>query len=124
MTAERQLSTFLYICTMTNKTNQSWTEKLKKRWHITSTAQVFVILTVFALTGFSVLYLEEVIFRILGVPDEKSWWFAVLLFIVITLPLYNLLLLVYGFLFRQFRFFLNFEKQFFGRIINLFSKKS
>lgn len=111
---------------MTDKTHQklSWTEKLKIRWGITSTFQVIVILIVFACTGFSVLYTEEVIFRLLGIPEENSWWIALLLFIVITLPLYNLLLLIYGFIFGQFRFFWNFEKRFFGRMINIFRKKS
>ena len=118
------MTTFPYLCTMTDETKRSWTEKLKKRWGISSTFQVFVILAVFALTGFSVLYLEEIIFQLLGIPEEKSWWIALILFIVITLPLYNLLLLIYGFLLGQFRFFLNFEKRFFGRIIKIFSTKS
>lgn len=111
---------------MTDKENQSpnWISKLKNRWGITSTFQVIIILVVFACTGFSVLYAEEVIFQWLGIGEEKSWWLALILFILITLPLYNLLLLVYGFIFGQFKFFWNFEKRFFGRIINIFIKKS
>jgi len=111
---------------MTAKTKQTpaWIIKLKARWGITSTFQVVIILVVFACTGFSVLYAEEVIFRLLGIEEGKSWWVALLLFLLITLPLYNLLLLVYGFIFGQFRFFWNFEKRFFGRIINVFKNKS
>jgi hypothetical protein len=111
---------------MTDKTKPtpSWIVKLKGRWGITSTFQVIIILVVFACTGFSVLYAEEVIFRLLGIEDSKSWWVALILFILITLPLYNLLLLVYGFIFGQFRFFWNFEKRFFGRIIHIFRKKT
>jgi hypothetical protein len=91
-------------------------QRLKKRWGITSTAQVVVILVVFACTGFSVLYVEELLFVWIGVPADRSWWVALLLFLFITLPLYNLLLLFFGLLFGQFRFFWNFEKRFFGRI--------
>jgi hypothetical protein len=109
---------------MTQKQIPSWIVKLKTRWGITSTFQVIIILVVFACTGFSVLYAEEVIFRLMGIEEGKSWWLALLLFLLITLPLYNLLLLVYGFIFGQFRFFWNFEKRFFGRIIQLFKNKS
>ena len=110
--------------TVKGKPTPEWIEKLKVRWGITSTFQVFIILVVFACTGFSVLYVEEVIFKMIGIPEERSWWVAFLLFLLITIPLYNLLLLVYGFLFGQFRFFRNFEKRFFGRMINIFRKKT
>jgi hypothetical protein len=109
---------------MTENSKPSWIDKLKARWGITSTFQVVIILVVFACTGFSVLYAEEVIFRLFGIEEGKSWWVALLLFLLITLPLYNLLLLVYGFIFGQFRFFWNFEKRFFGRMVNVFKKKS
>ena len=108
---------------MENK-EKYWIARLKTRWGITSTFQVIIILVVFACTGFSVLYAEEVIFQLLGIGEEKSWWLALLLFLLITLPLYNLILLVYGFIFGQFRFFWNFEKRFFGRMIKPFRKKS
>lgn len=91
-------------------------QRLKERWGIKSTFQVIVILVVFASTGFSVLYLEDLIFLWLKVPEDKSWWVAIGLFILVTLPLYNLLLLIYGFIFGQFRFFWNFEKRFFRRL--------
>jgi hypothetical protein len=37
---------------------------------------------------------------------------------------YNLMLLMYGYLFGQFRFFWEFEKRFFQRIAKPFRKKS
>jgi hypothetical protein len=113
---------FLYLCIMENK-EKHWISRLKTRWGITSTFQVFIILVVFACTGFTVLYSEEVIFQLLGIGDEKSWGLAILLFLLFTLPLYNLILLIYGFIFGQFRFFWNFEKRFFGRMIKPFGKK-
>jgi len=106
------------------KTTPAWITRLKARWGITSTFQVIIILVVFACTGFSVLYAEEVIFQWLGIGEDKSWWLALILFIIITLPLYNLLLLVYGFILGQFKFFWNFEKRFFGRLFHIFTKRS
>lgn len=103
---------------------KNFMEKLKLRWGISSTWQVILILVVFSCTGFSVLYLEALIHDLLKIPAQLEWYFSALLFIVITLPLYNILLLVYGFIFGQFRFFWNFEKRFFSRITVLFTRKT
>jgi hypothetical protein len=96
--------------------SKTFINRLKHRWGITSTLQVIIILVVFACTGFSVLYAEELIFELFNIPADNSWWVRVLLFVFITLPLYNLLLLFWGLVFGQFRFFWNFEKRFFGRM--------
>jgi hypothetical protein len=98
-------------------------EKFKTRWGITSTWQVILILGIFALTGFTTLYVEERIYELFHIPEHNTWWIAVLLVVFITLPLHNLILLIYGFIFGQFRFFWNFEKMFFGRIFGLFRPK-
>jgi hypothetical protein len=117
--------TFWYLCGMTEvREKSSFIQRLKKRWGITSTFQVIILLVVFAITGFSTLYIEEEIIRLLGIPEQKNWWLAVIIFIFITMPVYNILLLVYGFIFGQFRFFWNFEKRFFGRMIFWRRKKS
>ena len=47
---------------------------------------------------------------------EQPLLFTVLYYVLI-LPVYNLFLLVYGALFGQFRFFWEFEKRFFGRLL-------
>ena len=106
---------------MTDKKNII--QKLKKHWGINSGLQVVIILIVFSCTGFSVLYVEELILKLINI-NSSNWWVAILIFLLITLPLYNVLLLIYGFIFGQFKFFWRFEKRFFGRIINLFVKKN
>ena len=90
--------------------------KLKQRWGITSTFQVVVILIVFACTGTSVLWVEGIVRNLLGVPSSLYWYWSVALFVALTLPLYNLLLLIFGFIFGQFAFFWNFEKQMIRRL--------
>lgn len=107
---------------MTGQSN--FFEKLKIRWGIKSGFQVFIVLIVFTCTGFSVLFAEEKMLEFLHINNHDTWWAAILIFIMITLPLYNALLLMYGFIFGQFKFFWNFEKRFFGRISKLFKKKS
>lgn len=103
---------------------ESIISKLKNRWGIHTTFQVIIILIVFSCTGFSVLYVEDQMLIWLSLDGERNWISRILIFLVITLPLYNLLLLMYGFIFGQFRFFWNFEKRFFGRIISLFKRRN
>ena len=112
-----------YLITPRKLSGKSFIERLKERWGIYSTFQVVLILIVFACTGFSTLYVEELIARFFDFPEERNWWMRVLIFVFITLPLYNIILLVYGFVFGQFKFFLNFEKRFFSSIVRIFKRR-
>lgn len=96
-----------------------WIEKLKKRWNLPNTWQVIVVLIVFTCTGFTVAAINKPVLNYLFEGAPVPWWAQVLYFIFI-LPVYNILLLAYGFIFGQFRFFWNFEKKFFSR---MFSKQ-
>lgn len=98
-----------------------WIRKLRLRWNVT-TKQVFIILLVFALTGTTVLLLKKPLLRALFNGQEPSLLFTLLYYIFI-LPVYNLLLLFYGFVFGQFQFFWDFEKRFFRRITGKSEKK-
>ena len=94
----------------------SWIEKLKDRWEVRSAWQVIVILIVFACTGFSVLYLKQPLYNLAGITPETSAWIRVPFYLLTILPAYQILLLGYGFIFGQFRFFWNFEKKMLSRI--------
>ncbi len=90
-----------------------WIGRLEKRWNV-STVRVFIILLVFACTGFTVLFIKQPILAYFGPPESRSIWLSVLYYVLIF-PLYNLILLFYGAIFGQFRFFWGFEKRFFQR---------
>ena len=92
----------------------SFLKKLQDRWHVSAT-RVFIILLVFALTGTTVLFIKSPILNVIVGESEKTWMHSLIYFILI-LPIYNLLLLVYGAVFGQFKFFWAFEKRFFKRI--------
>ena len=92
-------------------------DKLKERWGIESTFQVMVILIVFACTGFTALYAREFVFGLLGITPDYPLWQRIVIWIVTILPLYNVLLYVYGTLFGQRKFFTLFLKKTFGRLI-------
>lgn len=93
----------------------SWIEKLKTRWQLKSAFQVFIILIVFACTGFTVLFLKRPVVAFFTNGEEQNIWFSIIYYILI-LPVYNVILLIYGFIFGQFTFFWEFEKRMFRRI--------
>lgn len=96
-------------------------EKLKKRWKIQSNFQVIIILIVFAITGSTTVYLKKIIFDLLEITQKTHIGIKIPVYILVIMSVYNLLLLIVGFVFGQFRFFWEFEKKFFSRF--LFRKK-
>jgi hypothetical protein len=93
----------------------SWIQKLMQRWQLGSAFQVIVVQVVFACTGFTVLFIKKPILHFLAGEQGDSVTASVIYYLLI-LPLYNVILLAYGFLFGQFNFFWEFEKRFFNRI--------
>lgn len=92
-------------------------EKLKKRWGIRSNLQVVVILVVFALTGSCAAKLAAPLTVLIGlekgsVPGWAYWPVRILL----IFPIYQVLLVSFGWLFGQFTFFWNFEKKMLKRM--------
>ncbi|MBX2899790.1 MAG: prolipoprotein diacylglyceryl transferase [Cyclobacteriaceae bacterium] len=99
----------------------SWITRLQQRWKVKSVAHVFIILLVFACTGFTVLLIKRPLFA-LWFPDGNIPLSASIAYWILIFPVYNLFLLFYGFLFGQFRFFWDFEKRFFARLLSNFKK--
>jgi hypothetical protein len=100
-----------------------WIDKLKERWSLASAWQVIVILIVFACTGTTVLLLKRPLLAYWFPDGERPLWASVMYYVMIF-PAYNILLLAYGFVFGQFRFFWDFEKRFFSRIFSKFINKT
>ncbi|HAA11436.1 MAG TPA: prolipoprotein diacylglyceryl transferase [Cytophagales bacterium] len=100
-----------------------WYEKLQKRWGLTSVGQVVVVLVVFALTGTTIARLNRPLGEWMGIGQEAPRWLRWGFSIVIILPLYQVVLLVYGFIFGQFRFFWEFEKKMVRRMAFWRSRK-
>ena len=98
-----------------------WIESLKIRWHLKNTWQVIIILMVFAFTGTTVLLIKRPLFEFWFPDGEMPLW-ADITYYVLILPVYNILLLAYGFVFGQFSFFWDFEKRFFKRIVSRLKK--
>lgn len=89
--------------------------RLKQRWNIKSNCQLVVILLVFSVTGTASVFTKKYIMAFLGIAQPPHFIGKLLLFIFITLPAYQVLLLFFGFVFGQFKFFYAFEKRMFSR---------
>lgn len=98
-------------------------EKLKQRWNVRNGWDVLIILVVFACTGFSVLYVKRWLFEWIGLTGDSPGWLRWGVNILIILPLYQVILLAWGWVWGKFAFFWEFEKRMFSRIGGLFRSK-
>lgn len=86
-------------------------QKLKQRWGIQSNVQLVIIFIVFAITGSASAWLSSPFCIWLGITKEElGFWFTPIRLIMIF-PIYQVLLVLIGFLFGQFEFFWTFEKK-------------
>ncbi|MBC9798634.1 DUF6787 family protein [Sinomicrobium weinanense] len=91
--------------------------KLKKRWGIRSNFQLFIILVVFALTGSSAAKLAGPFLTFLEIHEGEIHSFLYwTLRILLIFPIYQALLVAFGWIFGQFEFFWNFEKKMLKRM--------
>ena len=91
--------------------------KLKQRWGIESNWQIAVIFIVFAVTGSTASYIGKPILNYLNITTEGLgafgyWTIRILLLFIV----YQFLLVAFGWLFGQHKFFWNFEKKMLRRL--------
>ncbi|MAZ72835.1 MAG: diacylglyceryl transferase [Flavobacteriaceae bacterium] len=86
-------------------------KKLKQRWNITSNWQLTVIFIVFALTGSTAAKFAGPLTEAIGLTKEVGWYIYWPVRILIIFPIYQVLLVFFGWLFGEYTFFWNFEKK-------------
>src|SRR6187549_2351279 len=91
-------------------------EKLKKRWGIESNFQFTVIFIVFALTGSASAWLSKPFCLWLGINKDALGFFFTPLRLLLIFPIYQVLLVLIGFLFGQYKFFWGVEKKMLTRM--------
>ena len=92
-------------------------KKLEKKWKLTFRWEMIRVFMVFALTGSSSAFIGKPILKIIGVTKNNFqplvYW---MLYIVIGFIFYQLLLIIFAWLFGQFKFFWDFEKKMLKRM--------
>ena len=96
--------------------------RLQAKWQLKSLTQVLLVLLVFACTGTTILLIKNPILSFFGI-ERGGGFVNTLAYLLLVLPLYQIMLLIYGFIFGQFRFFWEKEKQMVKRIGRLFAGK-
>ena len=92
-------------------------KKLKEKWGIDSNFQLVIILIVFSVTGSIAVTIAKPVLNLVGLDKETvSPWIFWPIRIFIIFPIYQVLIVIIGALFGQFRFFWNFEKKMLVRL--------
>ena len=86
-------------------------KKLKLRWGIETNWRLTIILLVFAITGSTAAKLAAPLTDFIGIEREMGWLVYWPIRILIIFPIYQVLLVFFGWLFGEFQFFWNFEKK-------------
>lgn len=86
-------------------------KKLKERWGVTSNWQLTVIFVVFAITGSTAAWMSKPFTNYIGLTKETLGVFYLPIRLIAIFPIYQVLLVLIGFIFGQFEFFWNFEKK-------------
>ena len=86
--------------------------KLKERWGITSNFQLLIIFIVFGITGSVSAYISGPLTDFIIGKSDIHWLIKLLIRILVLTPIYQVLLLLFGYIFFQYRFFYNFVKKF------------
>jgi len=87
-------------------------KRLKEKWGINSNFQLFIICLVFAITGSTSAAISGPVIDYLFGQIELNGFLKFILQIIIIMPIYQVLLLFFGFIFFQYNFFLKFVIKF------------
>lgn len=92
-------------------------KKLERKWVLDYKWEMIRVFIVFAITGSSSVFVGRPFIALLGITKDNFptavYW---ILYILIGLLFYQFLLVFYGWLFGQFRFFWEFEKKMLKRL--------
>ena len=91
--------------------------RFKEKWGIESNIQFWIIMIVFAVTGSSAAFVSKPILGAFGlIRGESEWYLYWPMYVLIMFPTYQILLLCYGFIFGQWKFFWGFEQKMLSRM--------
>lgn len=92
-------------------------KRFKEKWGITSNFQLVIILLVFSITGSVAVLVAKPVLDLVGLDKEAlSPWVFWPIRIFIIFPIYQVLIVLIGAIFGQFKFFWAFEKKMLVRL--------
>jgi hypothetical protein len=92
-------------------------QSIKDKWEISSNIQLLIIFLVFGVTGTLSTYISQPLLDFIGIDRMTiSSWIYWPIRILIIFPIYQILIVLIGALFGQFKFFWKFEKKMLNRL--------
>ena len=92
-------------------------EKIRKLFRVDTNYQLIIVNIVFAVTGTLALYLAGDVINLIGIKEsEVSSFIFWTLRIIIIIPVYQVLLIVIGTIFGEFKYFGEMEKKILNRV--------
>jgi MFS family permease len=92
-------------------------KKLERKWAVEYRWEMIRVFIVFAITGSSSVFVGKPIIALIGITkDNFNTVFYWILYLLVGLIFYQILLVSYGWLFGQFKFFWEFEKKMLRRL--------
>lgn len=92
-------------------------KKLKERWGINTFYQLLLIIAVFAINGSISARISSYLMTFIGMNENNTHWLVYyLILLVLVLPIYPFLLMGFGYLFGQSKFFFPFGKRMLSKI--------
>ncbi|MBW1295169.1 DUF6787 family protein [Aquimarina litoralis] len=92
-------------------------DALEKKWNVTYRWELIAIFIAFAITGSTAAKVSDPILSLIGLSKETTnGWIYWPLRIFLIFPIYQVILLIVGWLFGQFKFFWWFEKKMLRRM--------
>ena len=99
-------------------------EKIRNFFKVNSNYQLLIINIVFAVTGTTALFASDYLLDIFSINYENYgnliYWLSRIIFII---PVYQVLLIIYGTIFGQFSYFWEMDKKTLHKIFSIFKKK-
>jgi hypothetical protein len=87
-------------------------KKLKERWGIINNFQFLLIFVVFAINGSLSAKISSFLMSFLGINAINThWFFYYLILLILVFPIYPFMLMGFGYLFGQSKFFFPFSKK-------------
>ncbi|WP_299390866.1 DUF6787 family protein [uncultured Gelidibacter sp.] len=87
-------------------------DKFERKWSVDYRWEMIRVFIVFAITGSSSVFIGRPIIALIGITKDNLnivlYW---ILYIIVGIIFYQILLVAYGWLFGQFKFFWEFEKK-------------
>lgn len=92
-------------------------KKLENKWGLKYRWEMIRVFLIFAITGSSSVFIGKPIFKLIGITKENLqpvlYW---ILYVLISFAFYQILLVLFGWLFGQHKFFWEFEKKMLRRM--------